>query len=307
MPLQRSPTKLTNSENDLRTAALPNLQSQESCSSPNISTRNKKRRLSDDDSEDMLVSFKDDIKKMLSDMLSQQNTRLNALEKHMIDTIEKNNQEMGNTLNFMSEQITAIQSQITSLEQEKKSTSLEISILSDKIDNMERNLRKTCLEIRYIPRKQKETKSDLFEMIQNLLKQLKLENLNPQVRDVYRLPKKNDKNNATTVIFEMSSTLARSTIIEHIKKFNRQHSTEQLSTTHLGIDTARLPIFVSEHLTPKNTRIHFLARDFARTENYKFCWVSNGNIFLRKDEHSPHILVKNEDVLKSIKDKRQNE
>lgn len=308
MPLQHSPkcTALSSSENDITTVN-SNLQSQESTSTPNINLRkNKRARLSEDDTEDVLDAFKKDIKQMLNDVFSQQNLRLNTLEKHMTDIMEKNNQDMGNTLNFMSDQIAATQAQISRLENDRKTTSLEIQVLNDKIDNLERNMRKTSLELRNIPRKPKENKSDLFNLVQELFKSLNIESAQSEIKDVYRLPRKSDTNNTTMVIVELSSTLTRAKVLEAIKMFSKNRNAEPLYSTHMGITSPKLPIYVSEYLSPKTKRIHFLARDFSKTEQYKFCWVSNGNVFLRKDENSPHVLVKNEEVLSSLKKKATN-
>lgn len=304
MPLQHSPKGLSASESDISTPA--STKQQASGSTLNIKHRNSKRiRMSDDEQEDSLESFKKDIKQMLGDVINQQNERLNTLEKHMTEIIEKNNQDIGTTLNFMSEQITGIQSQITRLENEKKSTSVEIQQLNDKIDILEKNMRKFNIELRNIPRKLKESKTDLFNLCQYLFKSLNIDTLYTEIKDVYRVPRKSDKNNTTMVIVELSSTLVKSKVLDAVKLFNKNNHTDQLNTTHLGLKTSKEPIFVSEHLSPKTKRIHYKARDLAKTDNYKFCWVSNGNVFLRKDENSPHILIKSEEFLTTL-NKKEN-
>ncbi|CAG9137639.1 unnamed protein product [Plutella xylostella] len=289
MPLQHSPKGLSASENDISTPA--STKQQASGSTLNITHRNSKRiRMSDDEQEDSLESFKKDIKQMLGDVINQQNERLNTLEKHMTEIIEKNNQDIGTTLNFMSEQITGIQSQITRLENEKKSTSVEIQQLNDKIDILEKNMRKfnmNCATSHY------------------LFKSLNIDTLYTEIKDVYRVPRKSDKNNTTMVIVELSSTLVKSKVLDAVKLFNKNNHTDQLNTTHLGLKTSKEPIFVSEHLSPKTKRIHYKARDLAKTDNYKFCWVSYGNVFLRKDENSPHILIKSEEFLTTL-NKKEN-
>ncbi|KAG7308311.1 hypothetical protein JYU34_005505 [Plutella xylostella] len=166
-------------------------------------------------------------------------------------------------------------------------------------------MRKTSLELRNIPRQPKENKTDLFNMIHNLLKALKIESMFSEIKDVYRVPKKSDTNNITTVIIELSSTLTRINILNEIKSFYKNNNGIQLNTTHLGL-SSKSPIYGSEYLTAKTKRIHFLARDFMKTENYKFCWISNGNVFLKKEEGSPHILVKSEEILTSLKKKQTN-
>ena len=49
---------------------------------------------------------------------------------------------------------------------------------------------------------------------------------------------------------------------------------------------------IVEHLTPKTKLIFNEAERFQNQHNYKFCWVKNFNIFLRKTEDSNHIQIR---------------
>lgn len=79
------------------------------------------------------------------------------------------------------------------------------------------------------------------------------------------------------------------------KKFNKEGS--RLSTEHLSISGPAKPVFVSENLSPKLKRLFYLARDFASSNEYRYCWVKNGKIFLREKDGAQHLMIKNESDL----------
>lgn len=268
----------------------------------------KRSRVEDDSTGlDSWNMFKEEIKEMLLEMAGRQDNRLDKLEKSIMeikkqnDTIQNTNTDLKKSMNFVSDQVREIQDKITTLEEERKDITQQIDVIHIKIENMERISKKTSVEIRNVPKRQKEGKKDLFSMIEKLHNTVE-----PQekvdaglLRDVYRLP---SKPNAvtTTVVAEFSNTLAKENFLGKIKRYNK-NKFEQLSSKHMGVNEPPTFIYVSEHLTVNATRLFFLARDVAKTEGFDFCWTSNGRVFLRKKENTPHILVKSEETLASIK------
>lgn len=69
----------------------------------------------------------------------------------------------------------------------------------------------------------------------------------------------------------------------------------KLQAKHLGFTTNEDdPVFVSEQLTAKGSRLFFLARDLVKSSKFKFCWTAFGKVFVRKDETSKIILIQSE-------------
>lgn len=117
-----------------------------------------------------------------------------------------------------------------------------------------------------------------------------------EIKDIYRVRGKNAQILSTPIIVETTSTLLKTDILMMCKQFNVKNKAK-LRGMHVGIRAAPAvdaPIYVSEHLTPKGSRLHFLARDLAKSKNYKFCWTAYGKVYLRKDENSPIIAIKSE-------------
>ncbi|KAG7307299.1 hypothetical protein JYU34_007464 [Plutella xylostella] len=96
------------------------------------------------------------------------------------------------------------------------------------------------------------------------------------------------------IIVETTSTILKADFLKASKSFNIKHQ-NKLSTKHLGLRTSEdTPIYVSEQLTAKASRLHFLARDLVKSKKFKYCWTAYGKVYLRKDDTSPVIVVKTE-------------
>ncbi|KOB68941.1 Zinc finger DNA binding protein [Operophtera brumata] len=240
-------------------------------------------------------------------MSEKQSTRLDKLEKSILgikkqnDLIHNSNSELKKSMDFVSDQIREIQDKIANLDGERKTIEKKIDVIDMRIENLERINKKTSIEIRNVPKRQKESKGDLFNMVERLHISIDSQDKTDAypLRDVYRLPSK-PNTTTSTVVAEFSNTLAKDNFLGKIKRYMK-NKFEQLSSKHLGINETHTFIYVSEHLSMKATRLFFLARDVAKTEGFDFCWTSSGRVFLRKKENAPHILVKNEETLASIR------
>lgn len=154
--------------------------------------------------------------------------------------------------------------------------------------------RKTNFEIKNVPKMEKETKQDLINMVTCLSENVDCKISKTDLKDIYRVRPKNPSQKNTPIIVETASVLLRNDFLRMAKSFNIKNKIK-LSAKHLGFKTSEdTPIFVSEHLTSIGSRLYFLARDLKKSKGYKFCWVSYGKVFVRKDEQSPVILITNE-------------
>lgn len=57
---------------------------------------------------------------------------------------------------------------------------------------------------------------------------------------------------------------------------------------------------MSEHLTLHNKHLHAAARRKAKEAGFKFVWVRDGRILVRRNEQSHAITIKDEESLKLI-------
>ncbi|KAG7313131.1 hypothetical protein JYU34_000220 [Plutella xylostella] len=88
------------------------------------------------------------------------------------------------------------------------------------------------------------------------------------------------------------------------KNYNAKNKQNKLCAAHLGLRTdADAPIYISENLTPKASRLYFLARDLKAVKNYKYCWTSYGKVYLRQNDDSPIITLTNEAQIQQLSNK----
>lgn len=262
-----------------------------------VSQRVKRRR-----EEDCIFdSLKNDIKE-LSSLLFAQNTELQAIKSTLKD-IKQTNTNIEKTMEFLTQKNEELQNKINLLEIQSKKDRECITLLEDKIEDMQRNNRKTCLEIKNVPKINNETRQDLMDMVINLTESIKCKIENSDIKDIYRVQGKKDKNKNTPIIIETSSTIIKTDILKACKNFNIKNK-EKLRAKDLGFKTEEnTPIYVSEQLTARAARLFFLARDLSSSKQYRFCWTSFGKIYVRKDETSPVIRINNESQINQLMQK----
>lgn len=280
-----------------------------------LTRRDKRRRLSigDDvdaqtagDEVDPITALGNEMRTLFESLKSDQKSRLDALEKRIsnfekrfdqkISVVQESNKNVEKAVEIFSEQITAIQNRIISLETDRKELSSYINTLDDKCDILEHSLRKSCIEIRNVPKRTRENKEDLYSSIFGLVKSLNMSIELPEIRDIYRIPVRTSKD-CSTIIVELCNTLAKGKILNAAKRHNAANRDHQLNSSHLGIEGSRTTIYLSEYLSYKNKKLHYLAREFAKSQRYAYCWTSSGRVYLRKKDGDSYILVRSEEQL----------
>ncbi|CAG9795140.1 unnamed protein product [Diatraea saccharalis] len=258
---------------------------------PNFIHSRIKRRREEVEYVSELDTFKEDIK----------NTMINLFTKHKeefkdimptLKEMKQVNTNIQNSIEFLSKQNEEFKQKIEYLESQAKIDRDHISLLEETIEEIQKTQRKSNFEIKNVPLKDKETKDSLVEMALCLAKYVGSNLKATDVKDIYRVrAKKRDIQN-TSIVVETNSTVLKTELIQMTKHFNITHKTK-LCAKHLGFTKAEdTPIFITEHLTRTASRLHFLARDLAKSKGYKYCWTAYGKV--RKKE-GPLSAVKKEE------------
>lgn len=203
------------------------------------------------------------------------------------------------SMDCMSRKYDEALQRIDLLEESKKSQDTKIQFLENKIEILERYTRGTSIELRNVPQTTKETKEDLRNIIQKTAEALRVPlDSSSDIKDVYRI---NSKSEVKPIIADFTTVFARDSFLTSYKNFNKVHSLEKLSTVTLCISGPSKPVYISENLTQKDRKLYFLAREFAKSYGYAFCWTSFGRIYLRKEEGSPQVRIFSEGDLDNLK------
>ncbi|CAG9820002.1 unnamed protein product [Phaedon cochleariae] len=72
---------------------------------------------------------------------------------------------------------------------------------------------------------------------------------------------------------------------------------KRITTQDIGIVGQGYDIYINQDLTEWNLQVYKATKTYAKENNYKFVWVQNGQILLRKSEEDKvHVIEKEEDL-----------
>ncbi|KOB52104.1 Zinc finger DNA binding protein [Operophtera brumata] len=274
----------------------PALQQIHSCSSePNLteslnaSLRKRKRSLCDSENLD---DFMKEMRQMFKVFREEQDKRSDRLCSAVED--------IRLTVDFLAVKYEVLQERVDKLEVNRQADRQYIMALEERLDNHDRSLRSTCLEIRNIPATTSETKASLLDTFINTSKVLKVPVERNDVKDIFRIITKNPAQK--TIIVDLASVLLKEKVVSMFRQFNK--GTTRLNTEHLRISGTPIPIFISENLSAKMKKLFYQAREFAKENDFKFCWVTHGKIFLRKRENGPLVRIANETDFVKVNDRK---
>lgn len=188
---------------------------------------------------------------------------------------------------------------IQSLQTENVKLNSEVRDLKVRLSDMEQTARETNVEIQCVPEHKSENLISILKQLGTVVSRPIAES---EILNIHRVSKiKPDSRRPKSIIVKLPSVRARDEILAAVVSYNKKNKNSKLNSTHLGIDGIKSPVYVSEHLTPANKALHAATRIKAKEANYKFVWVRNGRILVRKDENSAHVVViRNQDSLASL-------
>lgn len=98
----------------------------------------------------------------------------------------------------------------------------------------------------------------------------------------------------------MVTPQTRDTVVAAVIRFNRskKRTEDKLNAVYLGFPNNKRPVYVSEHLTLANKKLHAATRATAKEKGYKYVWIRNGRIFIRKNNECPSMVIRREDLKK---------
>lgn len=234
-----------------------------------------------------------------SSILNQIITDINEVKQQNIQ-IQKANLELDNKIEVVHSNFEIMKQQIDNLQKENKEYSYKVFELESKILDMERSSRHSAIEIKNLPQKSGETPDDLKSTILKLGELLSIPISLADIRDAYRLPGKPGK--TRPIVSEFTSVSMKTDILAATKVFNKNRQPlDKINSKHLGLQEQPTPVYVTEYLPGSSRKLFYLAREFIKEYNFKYCWTSHGRILIQKDDESKAIHVKNEQVLNDIR------
>lgn len=254
--------------------------------------------------EDIRAIVREAMKSEFEHMFKKLNASLESTITRELDSVKSEIKDLVRSVEFINAEYEEMKKNhektlrtTGELEKENHRMAGTIVDLNTRINYLEQQSRSNNLEIQSVPEHKQEN-------VYNMVTQLgQVVGYNLKENDILfctRVAKQDSSNSRPrSIIAQLSSPRIRDGLLAATIKFNKSNPQNKLNSTHLGY-SIQTPVYVAEHLSPSNKALHAAARVKARITGYKYVWVRNGKIFVRKSDESEFIHIKNSDSVNKI-------
>ncbi|KAL0810362.1 hypothetical protein ABMA28_010511 [Loxostege sticticalis] len=166
----------------------------------------------------------------------------------------------------------------------------QLDVMERRINSVEKVSRSRNLEIQAIPDRRNE---DLVAIVRKICDTINVPVHDVDICSVRRIAKFNpDSSRPRNILLTLPSERQRDIILSAYKRYNKHHRSDPLNTGLLGIPGEKVNIYLAEHLSAECRELYAAARKFSRDHSFKYVWVKYGRVYLRKDDSSSAIFVK---------------
>lgn len=257
----------------------------------------------------MLIAWKKKQELMFNSWREEQDATLSLLVRDIAELrsqclqIQKENNELQQSMNFMNSTFEDALKIINLMEKEKVETAEKIRSLEQQILDVQLQYRPTLIEIRNVPviNKEKESTPELLSMLSQLGSAVDQCVQSGDVRDIYRrLGGANPSNSPRPIVVDFNTPLMRNRLLGAVRRYNKDRPfTEKLHTHMINLPGDKRPMFLDKWLPHSLRKLFHDARLIAKEHGFT-CWHYNGRIFLRKGKEDNPIRVTFQQVLQDL-------
>lgn len=217
------------------------------------------------------------------EMLKEAKEDRRRLESELGKSLETSHEKIDQNMKLIEDQTHKIDDYIQKIEQlhdENKQLKSRVKILEDKLEDAEQYSRLNSVEIQGIPEIKNE---DTMEIVKKIGVALDMPIKEEMVDTCHRLRKRTDGKPATLIV----------KFVRRIDKhalLQKRRVKGTLTTAHMGYTTSS-PVYINECLTFQRRKLFAAARELKTEKNYRFLWVRDGRILMRKEENAPVVLL----------------
>lgn len=257
------------------------------------------------DKDELQRLIQDTIKTELNNILVKFNKTTESTISKELQAVKKDMQEIVESISFINDRFEVFEKNIHSttalvkkLESENAELKNTVNDLTMRITNLEQQSRFNNLEVQCVPEKKNE---NVYEIVTKIGQVVNCKIEEKDILRCTRVAKANPSSNRPrTIVVQLSSPRLRDQFLASTLKYNRNNSKEKLNSEHLGFVGHKTPVYIAEHLSPANKALHAACRIKAREKNYKYVWIRNGRIFVRKTDGAQSILINSSNSLSKI-------
>lgn len=224
---------------------------------------------------------------------------------HSIQKISDEQTQIKNDICELKSSTTMQENKVESINKKVAELTSTIEELSEQLQTKEQHGRMNNLEISGIPVLKGE---NLMNTLNNITAKIGFSLLPHDIDYIHRVRRFAPKSNHNGADSDLQSSTSIPNIIVRFTQRSRKnemlaavHARRGLTTADAGLNGPSKPIFINDHLTPQNKLLYKQARLLAKEKSYKYIWLSECKILLRKNDTAKVILVSNESDLLKIK------
>lgn len=271
------------------------------CNTPARNNQPQSRQVSTEDEDDIPLTGKA-LRAIINQEISCKLSNIISEQKNLTDLVDS----FQRTISFLSDRYDELKTaldvkteNITSLEKSNTTLQEAVQSLTKRLNNTEQHARANNVEIQCVPEDKSE---NVIDKLLDISKVIKSKVKDADISQCTRIAKKDSESTRPrSILVKFNTPRLRDEFLAAAIQFNRSHPQDRLNTSHLGATTDKVqPIYVVEHLSADNKSLHAAARARAKELGFKFVWVRNGRIFMKKSEDSDRIFIDSAEKLKDL-------
>lgn len=201
--------------------------------------------------------------------------------------INKNSEDTNKNFTLISEQMKSISAVFEKIELIEKSQQIladRIAVLEKRFDDLEQQKRQNSIIVHGL---QTQTEPIITTMQQFFMKSFDLDTLEGQIDKCIKL---NSQSKVSPILIKFNNR----DIINQLFKL-RSKNANKMKAVNNGRS-----VFINEDLTSFRRNLLNEAKTAKKLKNYKFLWIRNGSIMLRKDNGDPVVFINSKDDIRKI-------
>lgn len=227
------------------------------------------------------------------------NTEMSKIATELRNEFSKTTEFIMNEVKDLKSTISQKDDMIKTLQSEQSQLNNEILLMRRRCSVIEKQSLARNIEVQCVPEDRNE---DILTQFKTLCTTIKHPIADSDIHACRRVAKMdNNSKRPRNIVVTLTSPRLRDALLSAVHRFNKEQKNDKLNTRHIGLPGETRQIYVSEHLAPETKQLYAATRRAAKDKNYAFFWVKYGQIYLRKNDKSDAIRVKDMDSLVALK------